>query len=478
MKLKAVIANATQHIKDAMPFKSAEEKAQAKDRAKAKAAKSGREKLRRGIDKVSRGFARTREEAVDTVRVKMSSHAQYLEELATGKQTYDDEEYHMLALTAKQLDREHKLRYDQDEGCLRRNKQGNIVDTSALSSKGVEGLQAFVMSKDGDLYIGTHEGRYSNVFDTLSHASFLGGRPVEMAGMIKIQGGKITHIEDNSGHYQPEALDMYRGIKALQQKMPGVFASDATIELQGDDITKVSEFMEQMERVQNGKAIHEHLRDERKNEMYRADKNMRRSANRFVIAEDLDSFFAGLNAKQIQGLSEIFANPDVKKIVVGKKDFTVHEVINDIVMEGYGEAMINLAKVVMNSGNEEIIQSFWQQAVASKIITADLTRTRLIEVALNEGSPSAKNHAMKVMGAASAKSGVEEAREDLATAIIVKGSSEKYQEASSSFYNAYRATQLVLQSKDSSDRGLAEGKNNTSVRVAAVVDKSKDSLHR
>ena len=292
MKLKAVIANATQQIKDAMPFKSAEEKAQAKDRAKAKAAKSGREKLRRGIDKVSRGFARTREEAVDTVRVKMSSHAQYLEELATGKQTYDDEEYHMLALTAKQLDREHKLRYDQDEGCLRRNKQGNIVDTSALSSKGVEGLQAFVMSKDGDLYIGTHEGRYSNVFDTLSHASFLGGRPVEMAGMIKIQGGKITHIEDNSGHYQPEALDMYRGIKALQQKMPGVFASDATIELQGDDITKVSEFMEQMERVQNGKAIHEHLRDERKNEMYRADKNMRRSANRFVIAEDLDSFFA------------------------------------------------------------------------------------------------------------------------------------------------------------------------------------------
>lgn len=47
--------------------------------------------------------------------------------------------------------------------------------------------------------------------------------------MILIKNGKIGYISDNSGHYQPEEIDMYRGIKKIQKKMPGALDKNCLI---------------------------------------------------------------------------------------------------------------------------------------------------------------------------------------------------------------------------------------------------------
>jgi len=224
-------------------------------------AKENWDKIRSSVAKIRHALIPDQKLRVDSVRVHLENDL-YLQEITSGKQIVCDVEYQMLFMTPEELEK-CKLHYDN--GALK-NAKGEVADTAGMQSKMMDDGQAFVMSKDGDLYVGTHTGELNRSRKNLSHASFLGGRPAEMAGMIGINDkGKIVEIRDISGHYRPEALDMYRGIKALEKTMPGVFDKQCRIYfLQTLKTFTIQAFLKDMEKeVAPGQSKYDMLRAER-----------------------------------------------------------------------------------------------------------------------------------------------------------------------------------------------------------------------
>ncbi|WP_341791934.1 hypothetical protein [Rickettsia endosymbiont of Gonocerus acuteangulatus] len=173
------------------------------------------------------------EAIADSVRIKIVQPNPkqgdiYLQEIAQGKHVHGPAEFEILQMNPKELE-VHKLTYDRRTGSLFDSK-GKIASTIGKESKSMLDVQAFVMSKEGNIYVGTHKNQYSAKEKTLVHGSFLSGRSAEMAGVVRVsKNGKIDYISNNSGHYQPEEIDMYRGIKKIQEKMPGALDKNCLI---------------------------------------------------------------------------------------------------------------------------------------------------------------------------------------------------------------------------------------------------------
>jgi hypothetical protein len=204
---------------------------------------------------------------VDCVRVRIESEDEdYLREAAIGRRMQNNSEYKMLQMSKEQLEN-CQLKFEEGR-LVYKNNPNEIASTKNKESKGIKDLQAFVFDKDGSLYIATHTGLLSkNIEDpTLTHASFLRSRPAELTGMLSInEKGKITKISNNSGHYKPEILDMYRGIKLLKDK--GVFADDCRVQI-GRKSKVINSFMSEMESIQpSGQMLHEELREIRANDI-------------------------------------------------------------------------------------------------------------------------------------------------------------------------------------------------------------------
>jgi hypothetical protein len=91
------------------------------------------------------------------------------------------------------------------------------------TGKGGAGVAAFVWSEEGELFIGEHRG---HVFH---HSSFVSGRRVRCAGMIKVDNGKVSAISNNSGHYKPRKQQMVNMVRFLNGA--GAFAQAAQVEV-------------------------------------------------------------------------------------------------------------------------------------------------------------------------------------------------------------------------------------------------------
>ena len=206
---------------------------------------------------------------IDSVRVRISDKvegARYQQELGQSTQTRraGGPTDNILKMTDAELET-HKLTYNGTELC---QANGRIADTTGQYSKGKPG-QIFVMAKDGNMYTGTYESRNTKG-ELLVHGSFLSDRPAEMAGTVEIKDGKFTNFTNNSGHYGPDALDMYRGIAKLKETMPDAFASDCKIQITSTKgkmkVTEegINDFITRMEtRDIEGVALHENLRNQR-----------------------------------------------------------------------------------------------------------------------------------------------------------------------------------------------------------------------
>jgi hypothetical protein len=83
-----------------------------------------------------------------------------------------------------------------DDNRLRQGAQGEPYDTSSFKGK-TPGKAAYVVDSKGNMYVGEHKK------GLMHHSSFLAGRAVVSAGMVKIENGKITEIDHRSGHYAP-----------------------------------------------------------------------------------------------------------------------------------------------------------------------------------------------------------------------------------------------------------------------------------
>jgi hypothetical protein len=201
----------------------------------------------------------------DCVAVRMrSSQENYLQEVATGflgkrkVPPMTDSEREKCQLTYK----DEKL-YTAD---------GAIAHTTGCRTKKHKNSKAFVMSKEGILYLFDHgkKGKTEDR-DFATHGVVLGEKPAEMAGVISInKEGKIVSVVDDSGHYAPTQLDMYRFITRLKKEMPKALDQYCTISWRDDELyeqvsSSLTNFIERMEGKPYGgtKPKHETLRDER-----------------------------------------------------------------------------------------------------------------------------------------------------------------------------------------------------------------------
>ncbi|XBS67773.1 hypothetical protein ABLO99_04010 [Wolbachia endosymbiont of Armadillidium arcangelii] len=83
---------------------------------------------------------------------------------------------------------------------------------------------AYVITLDGKLV--THEHININESEwAYRHSTLAGGRPVLCSGLMKVVNGKITYIDNNSGHYKPESANLYNAVKKLE----GLFSKDAKV---------------------------------------------------------------------------------------------------------------------------------------------------------------------------------------------------------------------------------------------------------
>ncbi|WP_353287585.1 hypothetical protein [Wolbachia endosymbiont (group B) of Gerris lacustris] len=110
------------------------------------------------------------------------------------------------------------------EGNKLKGFKGKPYDTTDKISKGKKGCVAYVITLDGKLV--THEHINVNKSEwAYRHSTLAGGRPVLCSGLMKVVNGKITYIDNNSGHYKPEPVNLYNAVKKLE----GLFSEDAKV---------------------------------------------------------------------------------------------------------------------------------------------------------------------------------------------------------------------------------------------------------
>lgn len=232
---------------------------------------------------------------VDCVKVRVAKLDKYLQEVATNKVHMDSlqQELNILKMNNKELESYKLICY---EGTLfhydpsNPNNSKKIASTLGIKSKGIENTQAFVLAKDGSLYTATHLNMQPDLKTgiVLTHGSFLGGRPVELAGMISInEEGKIDKINNHSGHYMPDKLDLYRGIMKLKKNMPNIFTEKCIVGVMDDrwkniHYTDMNKFLFEMEQIgPNGIPLHQELREQRIKDIQEQIRSLKSSGNLF-----------------------------------------------------------------------------------------------------------------------------------------------------------------------------------------------------
>ncbi len=98
-----------------------------------------------------------------------------------------------------------------------------LFDTSAYKGKPMSAVTsaAYVWTSDGLILAGQHEGGHFH------HSSFVSGRRVRCSGMIRVNGGKVTRVDSDSGHYKPKTRHLRNFVEFLN--LYNVFAPNAVV---------------------------------------------------------------------------------------------------------------------------------------------------------------------------------------------------------------------------------------------------------
>lgn len=95
-----------------------------------------------------------------------------------------------------------------DDGKL--HKQGQAFHTLDMTGK-ERGFAAFVV-QENELFATAH------VANKIHHTSLAGGKPVQCAGMIKVDNGVVVEVTNLSGHYKPNMEEFAVGLQVLHDK--------------------------------------------------------------------------------------------------------------------------------------------------------------------------------------------------------------------------------------------------------------------
>jgi len=79
-----------------------------------------------------------------------------------------------------------------------------------------EGWAAFVMTLEREFYMSVHHYGSSNPNQpNVFHSAYSWGRPISMAGTMKVEKGRIIGLRNDSGHYQPGSNQITVCLQAL-----------------------------------------------------------------------------------------------------------------------------------------------------------------------------------------------------------------------------------------------------------------------
>jgi hypothetical protein len=286
-----------------------------------------REIFRQTTKKITAALPKTRFENINSVKARLSKDFEYLREVVDGVQIQKRIEYEMLKMSPGDLS-SCKLFYDASRQILL-SDQGDEASTVNKSSKGLSNIQAFVLDKQKNIYMVTHKGYFSTQ-PNFTHASFLQSKPLEMAGMIVIEKGKINGLSDDSGHYAPDALDMYLGIKKIQKAMPNVFHSEAKVFLRTHPRPLlIKEFISSMEQLGlHGRCLYEKLLLQRINCLLEE-------------AEYITKPKSVLKIKSDQGIEDIIANLQQQEALSIKQALESGQGLNLVIQPNPKEKLIS-----------------------------------------------------------------------------------------------------------------------------------------
>lgn len=201
----------------------------------------------------------------DCVPVKAEQDSEYLGEAYDGWQRTAGEKASIMSPAMTTQEREERKVSFGEDGIIRRN-DGSVVSTLDIENKGLQNCQAFVLDKADNLYLFNleGEGRKRNGEDVYTfHGSVLGNKPASSAGLMSVVDGKVKLILDRSGHYKPDKLDMYRGVKALTER--GVLHEDCNVCI-GDEVINHKQLVQEMEQRGDGIPLWQKLTNERAEE--------------------------------------------------------------------------------------------------------------------------------------------------------------------------------------------------------------------
>lgn len=111
------------------------------------------------------------------------------------------------------------------DGKVYRFRASTDPTVEPIDTRGCQDAQrggfGFVLSMSNELYIAPfgHTVPY--------HSSFTGGSPVQCAGMVQISAGKVTDIQNDSGHYRPSDPSLVKVLRLFQ--MVGINIKDITV---------------------------------------------------------------------------------------------------------------------------------------------------------------------------------------------------------------------------------------------------------
>jgi hypothetical protein len=100
--------------------------------------------------------------------------------------------------------------------------QADFPDDYLDMAKGKFRAHAYVWSRDGFIFAGPHIGR------KFHHSSFVSGKKVRCAGMITVTSGKVTRVDNDSGHYKPGTRHLRNFVQYLSTQ--NALTQDAMVE--------------------------------------------------------------------------------------------------------------------------------------------------------------------------------------------------------------------------------------------------------
>jgi hypothetical protein len=114
-------------------------------------------------------------------------------------------------------------------------QNGTQVVSSGRATPG-KNVLIYVMSPDGKVYASSPYDR------SVHHSSFLKGAPVAAAGEMMTSGGKISFVNNSSGHYRPDSKALMQMVEDARSK--NSLAPNALVEFAGIGTVKASDLLQ------------------------------------------------------------------------------------------------------------------------------------------------------------------------------------------------------------------------------------------